>query len=153
MATPVRHPLLPAMTPLLKARERDRRHSFLWHELWWCLWNVLAYEHDDMVAEADAARRNAADCADAFRAYSDPLDGPEASDLFVIWAWEMAREGFLSNLKWERSELEDCQSDWLRERVRARLNECGWRSGRGHPRRHRRHQEYTSRSPIGPVAG
>ena len=127
----------------LPDRQDDRELHFLWHELWWCYWNVLAFEHDGMEAEAEAARRNAADCARLLREYSDPLDDEEASEVRVAWAVEMGRWYMRRWLEHEREELAQPGAD--REAVLAE----GWRATRGKSRIHRTTQEHTSRSPIG----
>jgi len=67
-------------------------------------WQVLAYEHDGMIAEADWARTNCAACAARLREGYDPHPdlGPEAADAMIAWAVHYARISFASDLKMER---------------------------------------------------
>ena len=129
----------------LPRRFEDRQLYFRWHELWWCLWNVLAYQHDNMECEAEAARRNAADCARLLREHSDALDGPEASDVRIAWAAEMARYTIYRELRYEHDML---QSQIVAGATTPRPTR-DWREPRGTKLRHPLRPDEMSRCPIG----
>jgi hypothetical protein len=67
-------------------------------------WHVLAFQHDGMTAEAEAAASHCTDCAAALRRAYDPHPalGPDAADATIAWAVHYARITFASDLKLER---------------------------------------------------
>ena len=77
------------------------------------VWQVLAYQHDGMTAEADAAKARSAQWAARLREAYDPHPalGPDAADAMIAWAAHYARITFASDLKMERFE------DWRTRRT------------------------------------
>ncbi|MGE0223168.1 MAG: hypothetical protein AB7F35_12365 [Acetobacteraceae bacterium] len=67
-------------------------------------WHVLAWEHDGLTTEAEAARAACAEHARQLRSAYDPHPalGPEAADAMIAWAVHYARITFASDLKLER---------------------------------------------------
>jgi hypothetical protein len=80
-------------------------------------WRVLAFQHDGMAAEAEAAAAQCADCATRLRQTYDPHPalGPDAADATIAWAVHYARITFASDLKLERFR------DWRVQRDRPKV--------------------------------
>ena len=64
---------------------------------------VLVYEHAGMADEAEAARRECAECVRRLRARfdPDPMLGPEVADAVIAWCVRQGRERFGKDLAGE----------------------------------------------------